>query len=106
VASHKPNVQRDTAAATRASIYNEHRCVPQDPPGRVTRGGASNGTLGGMGQLLVGYARVSTDGQDLTVQRQALEALGVAAERVYVDHGLTGTNRDRAGLRDGRCQAG
>ena len=49
--------------------------------------------------LLIGYARVSTDEQDLTAQRDALEALGVAIDRVYVDHGLTGTNRERPGLR-------
>lgn len=41
-----------------------------------------------MTQPLVGYARVSTDTQDLTAQRDALDRLGVAAERVYVDHGL------------------
>jgi DNA invertase Pin-like site-specific DNA recombinase len=28
------------------------------------------------------------------------EALGVSAGRIYVDHGLTGTNRDRPGLRE------
>ena len=50
--------------------------------------------------MKIGYARVSTSGQDLTVQRQALAALGVADERVYVDHGLTGTNRARPGLRE------
>jgi DNA invertase Pin-like site-specific DNA recombinase len=49
--------------------------------------------------LLIGYVRVSTDEQDLTVQREALHALGVTYERVYVDHGLTGTNRERPGLR-------
>jgi DNA invertase Pin-like site-specific DNA recombinase len=58
--------------------------------------------------LKIGYARVSTDDQDLTAQRDALAALGVAPERIYVDHGLTGTNRDRPGLREAMaaCRAG
>jgi Site-specific recombinases, DNA invertase Pin homologs len=58
--------------------------------------------------LKIGYARVSTDDQDLTAQRDALAALGVAPERTYVDHGLTGTNRDRSGLREAMaaCRAG
>jgi hypothetical protein len=55
-----------------------------------------------MNALLVGYARCSTDAQDLTAQRDGLVALGVTAEWVYVDHGLTGTNRDRSGLRPGQ----
>ncbi len=61
-----------------------------------------------MSGLLIGYARVSTDAQDLTAQRDALATLGVPAERVYVDHGLTGTNRDRPGLREAlaACRAG
>lgn len=53
-----------------------------------------------MAALLIGYARCSTDQQDLTAQRDALAALGVASARIYVDHGLTGTNRDRPGLRE------
>ncbi len=51
-----------------------------------------------MNALLVGYARVSTEQQDLTAQREALRALGVSDDRMYVDHGLTGTNRNRPGL--------
>jgi DNA invertase Pin-like site-specific DNA recombinase len=51
-----------------------------------------------MNELLVGYARVSTEQQDLTAQRNGLHALGVGDDRIYVDHGLTGTNRDRPGL--------
>ena len=50
--------------------------------------------------LKIGYARVSTDAQDLTAQRDALAALGVEEARVYVDHGMTGTNRARPGLRE------
>ena len=53
-----------------------------------------------MDALLIGYARVSTDEQDLTAQRDALAALGVSPERTYVDQGLTGTNRERPGLRE------
>ena len=51
-----------------------------------------------MPKTLIGYARCSTDKQDLTAQREALTELGVAADRIYVDHGLTGTNRARPGL--------
>lgn len=58
--------------------------------------------------LLIGYARVSTEEQDLTAQRDALAALGVGAERTYVDQGLTGTNRERPGLRQAlaACRTG
>ncbi len=48
--------------------------------------------------IAIGYARCSTDRQDLTAQREALVRLGVAEERIYTDHGLTGTNRARPGL--------
>ena len=51
-----------------------------------------------MTMTLIGYARCSTDKQDLAAQRAALEKLGVAADRIYTDHGLTGTNRSRPGL--------
>ncbi len=61
-----------------------------------------------MSALLVGYARVSTHDQDLTAQRDALALLGVSAERTHVDHGLTGTNRERPGLREAlaACRGG
>ena len=59
-----------------------------------------SGTLHRVSGLLIGYARVSTADQDLTAQRDGLAALGVDPERVYVDHGLTGTNRARPGLRE------
>ena len=48
--------------------------------------------------IAIGYARCSTDKQDLTVQREALLKLGVTEDRIYTDHGLTGTNRLRPGL--------
>jgi DNA invertase Pin-like site-specific DNA recombinase len=61
-----------------------------------------------MSALLVGYARCSTDQQDLTAQRDSLVGLGVDADRIYVDHGLTGTNRERPRLREAlaACRAG
>lgn len=43
-------------------------------------------------------ARCSTDAQDLTAQRDRLRELGVTENRIYLDHGLTGTNRKRPGL--------
>jgi DNA invertase Pin-like site-specific DNA recombinase len=46
----------------------------------------------------VGYARCSTDKQDLTAQRQRLAELGCATDRIYLDEGFTGANRQRPRL--------
>src|SRR3954471_24827614 len=51
-----------------------------------------------MTPTLIGYARCSTDKQDLAAQTAALEKLGVAAEPIYTDPGMPGTNRSRPGL--------
>ena len=55
-------------------------------------------TLPLMTPTLIGYARCSTDRQDLAAQRQVLLELGVVEDRIYTDHGLTGTTRARPGL--------
>jgi resolvase-like protein len=55
-----------------------------------------------MTETLIGYARYSTDAQDLTAQRDRLRELGVAEDRIYLDHGLTGTTRNRPGLDQAR----
>ncbi|WP_449066647.1 recombinase family protein [Planomonospora algeriensis] len=47
---------------------------------------------------MIGYARCSTDAQDLTAQKTILLNLGVSEERIYLDRGLTGTNHARPGL--------
>ena len=46
----------------------------------------------------IGYARCSTDEQDLEANRQILLELGVPADQVYLDHAYSGTNRARPGL--------
>ena len=51
-----------------------------------------------MTATLIGYARCSTDRQDLAAQRQERQELGVAEDRIHTDHGLTGTTRARPGL--------
>jgi DNA invertase Pin-like site-specific DNA recombinase len=40
-----------------------------------------------MNELLIGYARVSTNEQDLTAQQNTLESLGVRPSLIYTDHG-------------------
>jgi DNA invertase Pin-like site-specific DNA recombinase len=50
------------------------------------------------GGVLIGYARCSTDRQDLSAQRATLRDLGVSEDRLFLDHGLTGRNRNRPGL--------
>ncbi|WP_334472116.1 recombinase family protein [Arsenophonus sp. PmNCSU2021_1] len=51
-----------------------------------------------MTEIRIGYARCSTDKQDLTAQQQTLVRLGVSPDRIYLDKGLTGSNRQRPGL--------
>ena len=64
--------------------------------------------MGGVLLLESGAARCSTDQQDQTAQHDALLGPGVDADRIYVDNGLTGTNRERPGLREApaACRAG
>lgn len=51
-----------------------------------------------MASTLIGYARCSTDKQDLVVQKKQLVDMGVSEDRIYTDKGLTGTSRQRPGL--------
>ena len=51
-----------------------------------------------MTEIRIGYARCSTDRQDLAAQQEALVGLGVSPDRIYTDKGLTGSNRQRPGL--------
>jgi len=55
------------------------------------------------GSRLVGYARVSTGGQDLDLQLDALAKCGVAKELIFTDK-ASGASRDRMGLAESsRC---
>jgi DNA invertase Pin-like site-specific DNA recombinase len=47
--------------------------------------------------MLIGYARVSTNEQNLDLQRDALRKAGVSAKNVYTDK-ITGTKSERPGL--------
>jgi DNA invertase Pin-like site-specific DNA recombinase len=48
--------------------------------------------------ILIGYARCSTDKQDLEANRQILLDLGVNADQIYLDRAYSGTTRARPGL--------
>ena len=91
-----------------ASPRPHDHATPATPPDCASPGyGSDRGPpptsgikLDGMNGIQIGYARVSTADQDLTSQRDGLLRLGVLDSNIYVDHGLTGTNRARPGLRE------
>src|SRR5450830_2093756 len=60
-------------------------------------GGLTGDTLG-VGER-IGYAQVSSEAHDPTTHRNALVALRVEPDRVYLDEGQSATNRARPGLR-------
>ncbi|RZU46607.1 DNA invertase Pin-like site-specific DNA recombinase [Krasilnikovia cinnamomea] len=51
-----------------------------------------------MAAVRIGYARCSTDQQDLEANRRILLDLGVPADRIYLDRAYSGTTRARPGL--------
>jgi hypothetical protein len=60
------------------------------PNARARPGLSQDSRLASGSGILIGYARCSTERQDLTAQREILAGLGVAEDRIYLDHGLTG----------------
>jgi DNA invertase Pin-like site-specific DNA recombinase len=47
--------------------------------------------------MLIGYARVSTNEQNLDLQQDALKKAGVSVKNIFTDK-ITGTKEERAGL--------
>jgi len=71
------------------------------PRSRLTtacRGGRTPASSRRVCGVELGYARVSTARQDLARQIDALTAVGIAAERIYLDN-ESGAMVDRPGLR-------
>jgi hypothetical protein len=81
-----------TWGQSRPSASREVELAPRRPAGAPVPSTASDAGV------LIGYARCSTDKQDLAAQRQTLRQLGVSDDRVYLDHGMTGRDRRRPGL--------
>jgi DNA invertase Pin-like site-specific DNA recombinase len=75
----------------RAPVAEQHLARSGDDAEAVPQPPADAG-------VLIGYARCSTDKQDLAAQRHTLRQLGVSDDRVYRDHDMTGRNRRRPGL--------
>ena len=55
------------------------------------------GEWGDISHMLIGYARVSTNEQNLDLQRDALRKAGVIPKNLYTDK-ITGTKSERPGL--------
>ena len=53
--------------------------------------------------MKIGYARASTEDQNLDLQLQALEAVGCG--KIYEDHGISGGAIERPGLADALAAA-
>src|SRR5437016_1892530 len=51
----------------------------------------------GVSAISIGYARCSTDKQDLEANQQILLELGVPAGQIYLDRAYSGTTRGRPG---------
>ena len=90
-------VQRTAQSVAPTPAKQEPAAAHMNGTGTIAEAGSYSYTPP-MTATLVGYARRSTDRQDLAAQRQALLELGVAEDRIYTDHGLTGTTRARPGL--------
>lgn len=67
--------------------------------GELSGDGGLSVTLPAVTAVLIGYARCSTDKQDLEANRQILLDLGVPAERIYLDRAYSGTTPARPATR-------
>lgn len=101
---HMPVSRSPTATPSTRSpaVKIPYRCwdpgFAYTPPAKLSRLGDSTAAVAPTTAHILGYGRASTNDQDLTAQPHGLAALGVPVERIYVDHGLTGRNKERPGL--------
>lgn len=100
------SVPGEPADKARAIAGRDHVCKTRTIKWTESGGDYCNHVL--MTGMKIGYARVSTNDQDLTAHRNALLTLGVEERQIFVDHGLTGANRARPGLREAMaaCRGG
>lgn len=84
-----------TCAVDFGKRHDTHPPATKTVSDRVSGGLSGDGglsvTLRPVTAVLIGYARCSTDKQDLEANRQILLDLGVPTERIYLDRAYSGT---------------
>ncbi len=82
--------------------------VPYGPPGGPPGDRVTSGTLGSCAPCGSAMPAAPPTARTSTPSARRCAACGVGARRIYVDHGLTGTSRERPGLREAlaACRAG
>ena len=95
--AHRPDQQSPLVLMQRSPLASDGRRRCRYTATNIGHRGRPSRSRGcAMGALLIGYARVSTDEQTSPPNKTRW----LRWARVYLDHGLTGTNRDRPGLRE------
>lgn len=102
-----PTRRAETAAGNTADAVRQVKTTKTTPfseccDDRTNRTFAVQDTLRVMSDFLIGYAHVSTEQQDLDRPARGADGARRACWPIYVDYGLTGTNRARPELRERR----